>query len=109
MQHFNQLTPAEAERLALLAEECAETIQVIGKILRHGYASCHPNDLETSNRTLLTDEIGHIQAALQLMESAGDIHPEIIEQSCAAKMRKVGFYLHHNVANVAGEPQPTKK
>lgn len=24
MDHFNQLTPAEAERLAMLAEECGE-------------------------------------------------------------------------------------
>jgi hypothetical protein len=36
---FNQLTDAEAERLALLAEECGEVVQVIGKILRHGYES----------------------------------------------------------------------
>lgn len=97
MQHFNQLTPAEAERLALLTEECAEVIQIVGKILRHGYASCHPDDIETPNRTLLTDEIGHIQAALQIMESAGDIHPELIEQSCAAKIQKVRRYLHHNM------------
>jgi hypothetical protein len=41
-QHFNGLTPAEAERLALLAEECGEVIQAIGKVLRHGYESRHP-------------------------------------------------------------------
>ena len=34
--HFNNLTPGEAERLAILAEECGEVIQIIGKILRHG-------------------------------------------------------------------------
>ncbi len=34
MTHFNELTPAEAERLAYLAEECGEAIQIIGKILR---------------------------------------------------------------------------
>ena len=42
MKHFNQLTPAEAERLALLLEELGEAQQAIGKILRHGYASTHP-------------------------------------------------------------------
>jgi hypothetical protein len=31
MTHFNGLTPAQAERLAMLAEEAAEVIQVIGK------------------------------------------------------------------------------
>lgn len=30
-ESFNKLTPAEAERLALLSEECAEVIMAIGK------------------------------------------------------------------------------
>ena len=34
---FNELSPAEVERLAILAEEMGEAIQVIGKVLRHGY------------------------------------------------------------------------
>lgn len=38
-QHFNQLKPSEAERLACLIEECGEVIQAAGKILRHGYKS----------------------------------------------------------------------
>lgn len=42
-QHFNRLTPAQAERLAMLAEECGEVIQIVGKILRHGYDSWHPD------------------------------------------------------------------
>lgn len=57
MKHFNKLTPAETERLAILAEECGETIQVIGKILRHGYESFHPKDYATTNRTLLENEL----------------------------------------------------
>lgn len=52
--HFNKLTPAEAERLAMLAEECAEVIHVVGKILRHGYESVY-NGLD--NRTRLRDEV----------------------------------------------------
>ena len=43
MEHFNKLTPAEAERLAMLAEECGEVVQIVGKILRHGYDSQHPD------------------------------------------------------------------
>lgn len=39
MEHFNQLSPAEAERLALLSEELGEAQQAIGKILRHGQPS----------------------------------------------------------------------
>lgn len=44
IQHFNGLTPAEAERLALLSEELGEAQQAIGKILRHGYDSSNPVD-----------------------------------------------------------------
>ena len=43
-EHFNKLTPAEDERLAMLAEECAEVIQIVSKIQRHGYDSWHPDD-----------------------------------------------------------------
>jgi hypothetical protein len=46
------LNPAQAERLAILAEECGEIVQVIGKILRHGFESTHPEGGPT-NRQLL--------------------------------------------------------
>ena len=38
-EHFNKLTEAEQERLVILAEECAEVIQVVAKIQRHGFNS----------------------------------------------------------------------
>ncbi len=41
-QHFNGLHPAEAERLALLIEECGEVVQAASKVLRHGYKSYDP-------------------------------------------------------------------
>ena len=63
MEHFNKLTPAEAERLAMLAEECGEVIQVIGKIMRHGYDSYHPADpTTTTNRALLGRELTDLYA-----------------------------------------------
>ena len=60
--HFNGLTPAEAERLAMLAEECGEVIQIIGKILRHGYDSYHPADPSTTNKQLLGRELTDLYA-----------------------------------------------
>lgn len=60
--HFNRLTPAQAERLAMLAEECAEVIQVVGKILRHGYDSHHPAIPHVTNRQLLGDELTDLMA-----------------------------------------------
>jgi NTP pyrophosphatase (non-canonical NTP hydrolase) len=65
--HFNQLTPAEAERLAMLAEECGEVIQVIGKILRHGYDSYHPANPRVTNRDLLAKELRDVNAVLHAM------------------------------------------
>ena len=67
MTHFNQLTPAQAERLAMLAEECGEVIQVVGKILRHGYDSYHPVNPRVSNRFLLVKELRDVNAVLMAM------------------------------------------
>lgn len=71
-KHFNGLTPAEAERLAMLAEEAGEIIQVVGKILRHGYESHHPLQPNVSNRDLLTKEVADFEAVSIKMRSVGD-------------------------------------
>lgn len=67
-KHFNNLTPAEAERLAMLAEECAEVIQIVGKILRHGYDSYHPDDNTITNRDMLAEELREIYAVAMEMK-----------------------------------------
>jgi NTP pyrophosphatase (non-canonical NTP hydrolase) len=96
--HFNRLTPAEAERLALLMEECAEVQQVIGKILRHGYESTHP-DSSTTNRELLHMELGDLFASVHLMADNGadekDVSMDTIEFHKEEKLGRIGKYLHH--------------
>lgn len=92
----NGLSPAQAERLALLAEELAEAIQVVGKVLRHGYDSRNPLDRNSAtNRTLLEVEIGHVLAAIQLAADANDIQRGWIGQEQDAKLRTVRRWLHH--------------
>lgn len=93
--HFNNLTPAEAERLALLMEECGEVIQIIGKILRHGYESCHPNDRNT-NRCLLIKELGDLNAAQSLLFQNEDISQSVVATEASRKLERVAEYLHHN-------------
>ena len=93
-ESFNKLTPAEAERLALLSEECAEVIMAIGKILRHGFESRHPDGGPT-NRQTLERECGDLRYAVLLMTSSGDLREENIAESAAAKARRVVQYLHH--------------
>lgn len=72
MQQLNQLTPAEAERLALLAEEMGEAVQAIGKILRHGYESRHPDGGPT-NREVLEREVTDVFFAANLLVEAGEL------------------------------------
>ena len=93
--HFNKLTPAEAERLAMLAEECGEIIQIVGKILRHGYESHHPDDPSSTNRDLLTDELSDFYAVVQMMD--GDfsvIDAQRHEDEFLAKKLR---YTHHQL------------
>ena len=74
IDHYNRMTPGEAERFAMLAEECAEVIQIIGKILRHGPNSYNPNDqYQTPNSELLEKELRDVFAVTMGMETAGDI------------------------------------
>lgn len=92
----NGLSDAETERLALLSEELGEAVQMIGKILRHGYESVNP-DVEDpdTNRELLERELGDVSYAAELMVQNSDIRKERIFQRVEVKARKVKRYLHH--------------
>lgn len=93
---FNGLTPAQAELLALLSEELSEAGQVIGKILRHGYESHHPDNPGVSNRDLLTRELGDVNAAVNLLCKAQELDAGRILNCTTNKLARVGQYLHHN-------------
>jgi hypothetical protein len=94
--HFNGLTPAEAERLAILIEECAEVQQIACKILRHGYESHNPTipNSET-NREALERELGDLGHAASRMEAAADINPLKIRARAQSKPERIKPYLHH--------------
>jgi NTP pyrophosphatase (non-canonical NTP hydrolase) len=97
-EHFNQLTPAEAERLAILAEEAGEIVQAVGKILRHGYESYHPDDPRTSNRQHLERELGDLSAIVYDMCRREDLSPAAIESQRHLKLGRLEagtLYLHH--------------
>ena len=96
--HFNGLTPAEAERLAMLAEECGEVIQVVGKILRHGYDSYHPDQagkapqFRYTNRDMLTHELSDLFAVIEMMDAD---HARIDASEQEAAFAKKMRYAHH--------------
>ena len=89
-ERFNKLTPAQDERLSYLAEECAEVIQVVMKIKRHGFDSYNPFDnLRPTNRRLLKRELSQVQAAMNELIRMGDIDP----------VKAAGFpyrWMHYN-------------
>jgi len=91
--HFNGLTPAEAERLAMLAEECGEVIHIIGKVLRHGYDSRHPDGGPT-NREALSREILDLVYTQDALFNADDLPKHSHEQRMEVIDRKAR-YAHH--------------
>lgn len=96
MDNFNNLTPAELERLSLLSKELGAAVNIIGNILCHGYESCNPlKEDKITNRRLLQKELGHIQNAVNLLVYQGDLSQEEILDSAEEKMMTFGKWLHH--------------
>jgi NTP pyrophosphatase (non-canonical NTP hydrolase) len=93
MTFSNKLTDAQAERLAMLAEECGEVIQIVGKILRHGYNSFHPNDPTVTNKQLLGRELTDLYAVASSLcrdkVPEGSLHD--MDRAWEKKLR----YAHH--------------
>jgi hypothetical protein len=95
-EHFNRLTPAEQERLVILAEECSEVIQAVSKILRHGYESRNPKGLNSeTNRQGLERELGDLFHAFERLCSNGDIEYGAVEFRGKSKPAHIAPYLHH--------------
>ena len=97
MSH-NSLTPAQAERLHLLIEECGEVIQVAAKTLRHGYESYDPTvaiSCRETNRQALEYELGHVYAAVMRMTLNQDVDTRRIADSREIKLQRGGRWLHH--------------
>jgi NTP pyrophosphatase (non-canonical NTP hydrolase) len=93
---FNQLTPPELERLALLVEEMGESLQIIGKILRHGMDSYNPiSDDRRTNRELLEKELGDVKHATDRLTEANDLDLSEILMNAEKKRISIRRWLHH--------------
>jgi len=98
--HFNKLTPSQAERLALLIEECGEVIQAASKVLRHGYESVNPALTNSpTNRQSLEKELGQLMFAADLIVEH-DLSPAAVAKAAKAKRESIRQWLHHNRGNV---------
>ena len=93
----SDLTGPQLERLACLGEENGESVQAVGKILRHGYTSYNPDGtVYKSNREQLQDEIGDVLASAIVMVRAGDLDGQAINDRIAVKLQKYEKYLHYD-------------
>ena len=95
-EFYNQLTPAQLERLAKLLEEMGEAQQIIGKILCHGYESYDPTDPEMKrNRAYLEMELGDVVLFIDSLLNAGDISRKNLQTRMVDKKSIMNKYLHH--------------
>ncbi len=90
----NDLTTAELERLAHLAEEAAEVIQAVTKIIRHGWLSTHPSCSGFDNRMQLVKELGDFRGALELNLLAGAFSSYEYREAALNKLARVQEFLH---------------
>lgn len=104
MENFNGLSPAETERLGILVEELGESVQAIGKILRHGYESFNPDDPKDTNRRDLEKELGDVHAISRMMYAAKDLSQTRIAKYARRKLAKPERYLHHQPDHIANPP-----
>jgi NTP pyrophosphatase (non-canonical NTP hydrolase) len=88
------LSFAEIERLALVAEEAGEVIQAVGKILRHGWNSKHPSCPGFDNREQLAKEIGDFRGAVALLVQAHELTTLEYQMHAVSKLQRVQKYLH---------------
>lgn len=74
---------------ALLAEECGEVTQIIGKSFRFGWTSYDPANPTVTNLDLLHREVGDVLAAIQLATDRGLLIGPKLEAHKAEKMAKL--------------------
>lgn len=97
----NGLTLAQAEALDILQEECAEVIQIISKIKRHGLYSYHPNNRTRMNYEELQKEWADVTIAFRMVQREfPGLFPDglidlFIENKIKSRKRQGLNFLHH--------------
>lgn len=79
-----------AEILLILQEECAEVVQAVAKCNRFGFESKHPFvENSPTNIEHLTEELGDLQAMINLCVESGIVDPWKLDRARAAKGMKL--------------------
>lgn len=83
----------ESEILNLIAEESAEVIQIVSKINRFGFDSCHPKDPEMkTNRDLLVEELGDLIALVDIAIDKNIITLSELVDAVLSKKERLKLY-----------------
>lgn len=91
-----KLDAAKLERLAILAEECAEVQHMIMKTIRHGEDSYHPDEPNISNKDKLSLEVGDLAYAIQYCLDEDDLDEDLVSESFSTRPTTMNKYLHYN-------------
>ena len=78
----------EAKNLEILAEECAEVIQIKSKITRFGMYDFNPTK-NVLNRDQLVQELGDVMAIIEILAFNGLFQEWEIEQAIERKLEKL--------------------
>jgi hypothetical protein len=74
------------KNLEILAEECAEVIQIKSKIIRFGIDDYHPKN-GAPNRQALETECGHVLAMIEILVKNGLLTQKGIDE--AKELKKI--------------------
>ena len=102
------MTKAEEEMIEILAEECAEVVQICMKILRHGLTSSHPESGD-ENQMLLEKELGDVAFAMNGLASLRVVHKANIQGWCERKAESIRPYLHYCYIGSRGQVLPEEE
>jgi NTP pyrophosphatase (non-canonical NTP hydrolase) len=97
-EQFNGLSPVEHETISILAEECCEVGQVVGKIQRHGLESDALGKYPHTNRLELEKEIADVGISIEVLLKLGVVTEDGILRARLeklAKLRKHPERFHH--------------
>lgn len=88
-RHPDTLPVDHQYEVALINEECGEVCQQVGKTLRFGWQSYHPDNPSKTNYDLLHDEMGDVAAAIEFGIERGAFDAKKIAASKKSKLDKL--------------------
>lgn len=95
-EHFNQLSPQQLERLAIIQAALSKCSHTVAKIIQHGYESHNPRGNPAHvNRLLLEREMGAVMFAFEYAIANRDVSSSAVITGAHIEQAKIVQCLHH--------------